>query len=148
MVSPCAQEQIKSLLTGLMLSTPPLARAQLSEALSVVSSHDFPRKWATLLPELIERLKTGDAGTVHVSLPFFPPVGFQQTACAVSCKAVALSLPSCHLFVCEWASAAAGAHLAPEGRRCRHCPCSALYVDCCRKLADAYLVLRLATLHL
>ena len=71
LVSPHVQEQIKSLLTGLMLSTPPLARAQLSEALSVVSSHDFPRKWATLLPELIERLKTGDAGTVHVS-PAFP----------------------------------------------------------------------------
>ena len=51
LVLSCMQEQIKSLLTGLMLSTPPLARAQLSEALSVVSSHDFPRKWATLLPE-------------------------------------------------------------------------------------------------
>ena len=63
------QEQIKSLLTGLMLSTPPLVRAQLSEALSVISSHDFPRKWATLLPELIERLKSGDAATVHVSIP-------------------------------------------------------------------------------
>ena len=62
------QEQIKSLLTGLMLSTPPLVRAQLSEALSVISSHEFPRKWATLLPELIERLKSGDAGTVHVSI--------------------------------------------------------------------------------
>ncbi len=36
------QEQIKRLLTGLMLSTPPLVRAQLSEALSVISSHDFP----------------------------------------------------------------------------------------------------------
>lgn len=63
------QEQIKSLLTGLMLSTPPLVRAQLSEALSVISSHDFPRKWATLLPELIERLKSGDAATVQVSPP-------------------------------------------------------------------------------
>ena len=67
--SACIQEQIKSLLTGLMLSTPPLVRAQLSEALSVISSHDFPRKWATLLPELIERLKSGDAATVHVSIP-------------------------------------------------------------------------------
>ena len=65
---PClhVQEQIKRLLTGLMLSTPPLVRAQLSEALSVISSHDYPRKWGTLLPELIERLKSGDAATVHV----------------------------------------------------------------------------------
>ncbi len=51
-----------------MLSTPPLVRAQLSEALSVISSHDFPRKWSTLLPELIERLKIGDTATVHVSV--------------------------------------------------------------------------------
>lgn len=63
------QEQIKTLLTGLMLSTPPLVRAQLSEALSVISSHDFPRKWSTLLPELIERLRSGDAATVHVEHP-------------------------------------------------------------------------------
>ena len=28
-----------------MLSAPPLVRAQLSEALSLISSHDFPAKW-------------------------------------------------------------------------------------------------------
>jgi hypothetical protein len=59
------QEQIKSLLTGLMVSTPPLVRAQLSEGLSVISSYEFPAKWPTLLPELISRLEAGDAGTVH-----------------------------------------------------------------------------------
>lgn len=101
MASPCVQEQIKSLLTGLMLSTPPLARAQLSEALSVVSSHDFPRRWATLLPELTERLKSGDAGTVHVSLPPPPPVCSWQSACAGACTAVALSLVSGHDCPCK-----------------------------------------------
>ncbi|KAF8072350.1 hypothetical protein HT031_000009 [Scenedesmus sp. PABB004] len=52
--------QIKGLLPGLMLSTPPLIRAQLSEALSIISGHDFPAAWPQLLPELVERL--GGAG--------------------------------------------------------------------------------------
>lgn len=50
------QEQIKGLITGLMLSTPPLVRAQLSEALTLISSHEFPARWQSLLPELIEKL--------------------------------------------------------------------------------------------
>ncbi len=40
-----AQELIKQLITSLMLCAPPLVRAQLSEALSLISSHDFPAKW-------------------------------------------------------------------------------------------------------
>jgi exportin-2 (importin alpha re-exporter) len=56
---------MKGLLPGLMVSTPPLVRAQLSEALSVISGHEFPSKWPTLLPELITRLQTGDAATVQ-----------------------------------------------------------------------------------
>lgn len=50
------QAQIKQLLTGLMLSTPQLISAQLSEALTIISSHDFPANWPQLLPELVERL--------------------------------------------------------------------------------------------
>lgn len=53
------QGQIKQLLTGLMLNTPPLVRAQLSEALTLISSHDFPAAWPQLLPELVERLAGG-----------------------------------------------------------------------------------------
>ena len=62
----CAvQEQIKGLITGLMLSTPPVVRAQLSEALSIISEHDFPTRWQDLLPQLIDRLKAGDATTTN-----------------------------------------------------------------------------------
>jgi hypothetical protein len=55
-VAAVLQAQIKQLLTGLMLSTPQLIRAQLSEALTIISSHDFPANWPQLLPELVERL--------------------------------------------------------------------------------------------
>lgn len=57
--------QIKSLLPGLMLNTPPLVQAQLSEALSIICSHDFPAKWPSLLPELVERLKNADLRTMQ-----------------------------------------------------------------------------------
>ena len=40
-----AQDLIKHLITSLMLSTPPRVRAQLSEALTIISAHDFPAKW-------------------------------------------------------------------------------------------------------
>ena len=47
-----------------MLSTPPIVRAQLSEALSIISAHDYPAKWPQLLPELLQRLKSGTAASV------------------------------------------------------------------------------------
>ena len=59
------QEQIKGLITGLMLSTPPIVRSQLSEALSIISEHDFPAQWQGLLPQLIDRLKSGDMNTMN-----------------------------------------------------------------------------------
>ena len=42
-----------------MLSTPPAVRAQLSEALAVISTHDFPARWPGLLPDLISKLGQG-----------------------------------------------------------------------------------------
>ena len=59
------QDQIKGNLTGLMLSTPPVVRAQLSEALAVVSRHDFPACWPSLLPDLVHKLQQGGPGVLH-----------------------------------------------------------------------------------
>lgn len=59
-----AQDQIKSQITTLMLSTPPPVRAQLSEALAIIGKHDFPAKWPALLPQLLEKVATGDLATV------------------------------------------------------------------------------------
>ena len=42
------QSLIKELITALMLSTPPRVRAQLSEALTIISGHDFPAKWQVI----------------------------------------------------------------------------------------------------
>uniref|UniRef100_A0A1D1YL62 Exportin-2 n=1 Tax=Anthurium amnicola TaxID=1678845 RepID=A0A1D1YL62_9ARAE len=52
------KEQVKGLLVGLMLASPPRIQSQLSEALAVVSSHDFPRSWPALLPELVSSLRS------------------------------------------------------------------------------------------
>jgi exportin-2 (importin alpha re-exporter) len=43
-----------------MLRAPPPVRSQLSEALSIVSSHDFPAQWPTLLPQLLDKMQTPD----------------------------------------------------------------------------------------
>ncbi|KAF5835999.1 cellular apoptosis susceptibility/chromosome segregation 1-like protein [Dunaliella salina] len=57
--------QIKATLPNLMLGTPPLIQAQLSEALSIICAHDFPRNWPTLLPELVQKLEAGgDVATI------------------------------------------------------------------------------------
>lgn len=53
------QDQVKAHITDLMLSTPPRVRAQLSEALSIISSHDFPARWPSLLPHLVEKVGRG-----------------------------------------------------------------------------------------
>ena len=57
---PGVQEEIKTHITDLMLSAQPRVRAQLSEALSIISSHDFPARWQGLLPHLIAKLGTED----------------------------------------------------------------------------------------
>lgn len=59
------KDQIKAHITDLMLSTPPLVRAQLSEALTIISSFDFPKDWPTLLPQLIEKLKIEDESVLN-----------------------------------------------------------------------------------
>ncbi|XP_073388000.1 exportin-2 [Physcomitrium patens] len=58
------KEQIKGAIVKLMLSTPPKIQSQLSEALAIMSQHDYPRKWQSLLPELVNSLSTASDYTV------------------------------------------------------------------------------------
>eukprot|EP00897_Mesotaenium_endlicherianum_P004221 jgi/Mesen1/3827/ME000207S02837 len=53
--------QIKGHIVELMLSSSPRIQAQISEALAIVSSFDFPERWQTLLPELVSRLAASSA---------------------------------------------------------------------------------------
>ncbi|KAL6780583.1 hypothetical protein ACKKBF_B12565 [Auxenochlorella protothecoides x Auxenochlorella symbiontica] len=54
------KDQIKVHITDLMLAAPVRVRSQISEALSIISSHDFPARWPALLPGLLERLESAD----------------------------------------------------------------------------------------
>ncbi|CAL9767703.1 unnamed protein product [Musa acuminata subsp. burmannicoides] len=56
-ISAPEKEQVKSVLVSLMLGALPRVQPQLSEALAVVSSHDFPQSWPALLPELVASLR-------------------------------------------------------------------------------------------
>ncbi|KAK4411516.1 Exportin-2 [Sesamum angolense] len=47
------KEQIKALIVTLMVNASPKIQAQLSEALTIIGKHDFPKAWPTLLPELV-----------------------------------------------------------------------------------------------
>ncbi|EFJ27823.1 hypothetical protein SELMODRAFT_95055 [Selaginella moellendorffii] len=57
------KEQIKGYVVRLMLSSSPKIQSQLSEALAIISSHDFPSNWKGLLPELVGSLSTSTSYT-------------------------------------------------------------------------------------
>ncbi|KDD74912.1 Cse1, partial [Helicosporidium sp. ATCC 50920] len=60
LISEAEKAAIKDHITDLMIRAPPRVRVQLSEALSIISQHDFPKNWPGLLPKLIERLASTD----------------------------------------------------------------------------------------
>ncbi|RAL50876.1 hypothetical protein DM860_005232 [Cuscuta australis] len=55
-ISDPEKEQIKGLIVSLMLNASPRIQSQLSEALTVIGKHDFPKAWPSLLPELVQSL--------------------------------------------------------------------------------------------
>ena len=59
------KDQIRQNIVDLMLNAPDKVRAQISEALTIISEHDFPWKWSTLLPSILERLKSEDPKTLN-----------------------------------------------------------------------------------
>lgn len=52
------RQAIKQHLLSLMLQAPKLLQVQLSAAVEEISSTDYPDDWKTLLPEIVEHLKT------------------------------------------------------------------------------------------
>jgi exportin-2 (importin alpha re-exporter) len=57
------RENIKTYVIDLMCTAPKDVQFQLSEAISIISKHDFPSKWLTLLPMLVEKL---DTNNIHI----------------------------------------------------------------------------------
>lgn len=62
------KEQIKGLIVMLMVTSSPKIQAQLSEALTIIGNHDFPRRWPTLLPELVVTLDELSRANDYVSV--------------------------------------------------------------------------------
>ena len=52
------RDAIKNNLIDLMCSTPQDVQRQLAEAVSIISSHDFPAEWPNLLPQLVEKMNS------------------------------------------------------------------------------------------
>lgn len=50
---------IKNLIVRLMLNSPEAIQKQLSEAISVIGSTDFPLKWPELITQMVENFATG-----------------------------------------------------------------------------------------
>ena len=55
--------QVKDGLLSLFLYVPPRLQAQLSEAMSLIASHDFPNQWPKLLGELVGQLNAAASAT-------------------------------------------------------------------------------------
>ena len=51
------KHEIRTHVVQIMMSAPPKVRVQVSEALTIISDTDFPERWPTLLPALIERME-------------------------------------------------------------------------------------------
>ncbi|PIN17337.1 Nuclear export receptor CSE1/CAS (importin beta superfamily) [Handroanthus impetiginosus] len=62
------KEQIKSLIVTLMVNSSTKIQAQLSEALTIIGKHDFPKAWPTLLPELVVTLDKLSQANDYVSV--------------------------------------------------------------------------------
>ncbi|KAG6449355.1 hypothetical protein O3G_MSEX006002 [Manduca sexta] len=51
---------IKTLIVNLMLKSPEAIQKQFSDAVSIIGKYDFPEKWPSLIPEMVEKFATGD----------------------------------------------------------------------------------------
>lgn len=59
------RENIKTHLVELMCTTPGEVQRQLAEAVTIISTHDFPANWQSLLPHLVEKMDTKDVHVLH-----------------------------------------------------------------------------------
>ncbi|CAG0882648.1 unnamed protein product [Darwinula stevensoni] len=56
---------IKQLIVDLMLNSPEAIQRQLSDAISTISTHDFPKKWPNLIGDLVGKFNSGDFHVIN-----------------------------------------------------------------------------------
>ncbi|XP_047035356.1 exportin-2 [Helicoverpa zea] len=56
---------IKTLIVSLMLKSPEAIQRQFSDAVSIIGKCDFPEKWPSLIPEMVEKFATGDFHVIN-----------------------------------------------------------------------------------
>ncbi|CAG9124701.1 unnamed protein product [Plutella xylostella] len=56
---------IKTLIVSLMLKSPESIQRQFSDAVSIIGKCDFPDKWPSLIPEMVEKFNTGDFHVIN-----------------------------------------------------------------------------------
>jgi len=59
------RNQIKTLIVDLMLKSPGPVQKQLSQAIAIIGQQDFPAKWESLVPEMVNRFNTGDFHVIN-----------------------------------------------------------------------------------
>lgn len=65
-----------------MLTSPPAVQKQLSTAIGLIGQEDFPAKWETLIPEMVQKFATGDFnvinGVLHTAFSIFEKYSYEM----------------------------------------------------------------------
>lgn len=56
---------IRTCILTLMLGSPPPIQKQLSEAIAIIGKYDFPAKWKELIPDMVDKIGTGDFNNIN-----------------------------------------------------------------------------------
>jgi len=59
------RNQVKTLIIDLMLKSPGPIQKQLSQAIAIIGQQDFPGKWQSLIPDMVNRFSTGDFHVIN-----------------------------------------------------------------------------------
>lgn len=54
------REAIKKMIVPMMLKSPVSIQKQFSDAIQIIGKYDFPKKWPSLIDEMIEKFQTGE----------------------------------------------------------------------------------------
>lgn len=103
----------------MILSSTPAIRKQLNEALSLIAASDFPQKWQSLLPELVQSVSSESPGTTVAVLDamssIFQP--FRQSTIEESNNTLAYCQTTSAQAVLQAVQAAGAAAAAAAGKR-------------------------------